>query len=120
MIQHALPVMLDFVNEGKLSIATLVEKMSHNPAIVYNIKDRGFIREGYYADLTLVDLNDPWVVAQDNIYYKCGWSPLEGNTLKSRVLRTWVNGSLVFNGGNWSTVIKSKPLVKDLRIDQNA
>lgn len=120
MIQHALPVMLDFVNEGKLSIATLVEKMSHNPAIVYNIKDRGFIREGYYADLTLVDLNDPWVVAQDNIYYKCGWSPLEGNTMKSRVLRTWVNGSLVFNGGNWSTVIKSKPLVKDLRIDQNA
>ena len=110
MIQHALPVMLDFVNEGKLSLTTLVEKMSHNPAIVYNIKDRGFIREGYYADLTLVDLNDPWVVDKDNVYYKCGWSPLEGRELRARVIKTWVNGSLVFDEGTLEEGVSGRPL----------
>jgi dihydroorotase len=110
MIQHALPVMLDFVNEGKLSLTTLVEKMSHNPAIVYNIKDRGFIREGYYADLTLVDLNDPWIVDKDNVYYKCGWSPLEGRELRARVIKTWVNGSLVFDEVALEEEVNSRPL----------
>ncbi|HSP12051.1 MAG TPA: dihydroorotase [Salegentibacter sp.] len=96
LVQHALPAMLQFHHQGKISLEKIVEKMCHNPAILYQIKDRGFIREGYKADLVLVDLNAPWAVQPDNIVYKCGWSPFEGVTFKSRVTHTFVNGNLVY------------------------
>jgi len=99
-IQHCLVAMLGFYHLGKISLEMMVEKMCHAPAILYRIKKRGFIRKGYFADLVLVDLDNPWTVEKENILYKCGWSPLEGVTFKSRVTHTWVNGNLVFKEGN--------------------
>ena len=96
LVQHALPAMLQLYHQDKISLEKIVEKMCHNPAILFQIKDRGFIREGYKADLVLVDLNAPWTVQADNIVYKCGWSPFEGVTFKSRVTHTFVNGNLVY------------------------
>ncbi len=96
LVQHSLAAMLQFYHQDKISLEKIVEKMCHNPAILFQIKDRGFIREGYKADLVLVDLNAPWAVQPDNIQYKCGWSPFEGVTFKSRVTHTFVNGNLVY------------------------
>ncbi|MGY5848309.1 dihydroorotase [Salegentibacter sp. HM20] len=96
LVQHALPAILQLYHQEKISLEKIVEKMCHNPAILFQIKDRGFIREGYKADLVLVDLNAPWAVQPDNILYKCGWSPFEGVTFKSRVTHTFVNGNLVY------------------------
>ncbi len=96
LVQHALPAMLQMHHRGQISLEKIVEKMCHNPAILFQIKDRGYIREGYKADLVLVDLNAPWAVQPDNILYKCGWSPFEGVTFKSRVTHTFVNGNLVY------------------------
>lgn len=96
LVQHALPTMLEFYHRGEISIEKIVEKMCHNPAIIFKIEKRGFIREGFKADLCLVDLNAPWTVKKDNILYKCGWSPFEKNTFKSRVTHTFVNGRLVY------------------------
>ncbi|PRX52184.1 dihydroorotase [Salegentibacter salegens] len=96
LVQHSLAAMLQFYHQEKISLEKIVEKMCHNPAILFQIKDRGFIREGYKADLVLVDLNAPWAVQPDNIQYKCGWSPFEGVTFKSRVTHTFVNGNLVY------------------------
>lgn len=96
LVQHALPAMLEFYHRGKIGLEKIVEKMSHNPAILFQIEKRGFIREGYKADLVLVDLNSPWKVNRDNILYKCGWSPFEGTNFKSRVTHTFVNGRLVY------------------------
>ena len=77
----------------------MVQKMSHNPAILYEIESRGFIREGYFADLVIVDPNSPWQVSKNNLLAKCGWSPFEGNTFRSAVLNTWVSGNLAFSQG---------------------
>lgn len=99
LVQHALVCMLEYYHEGKISLEKIVEKMSHNVATLYGIDQRGFIREGYKADLTLVDLNHPWTVAKENILFKCGWSPLEGQEFKSKVTHTWVNGQLAYNEG---------------------
>jgi dihydroorotase len=96
-VQHALPAMLQFVSEERISIEKVVEKMCHNPALLFDISDRGFIKKGYKADLVLVDPNNPWTVTKDNILAKCGWSPFEGVTFKSRVTHTFVNGELVYN-----------------------
>jgi dihydroorotase len=96
MIQFSLVAMMELVREGVLSIEQLVEKMCHAPATLYQIKGRGFIRPGYKADLVLVDPASFWTVTPDVILSKCGWSPLEGRTLHSRVLRTWVNGQTVY------------------------
>ncbi|RMB58529.1 dihydroorotase [Dokdonia sinensis] len=96
LVQHALPAMLEFYHEGAISLEKIVEKMCHNPAILFEVEKRGYIREGYKADLILVDLNNPWTVQKDNILYKCGWSPFEGTTFKSRVTHTFVNGNLVY------------------------
>lgn len=96
LVQHALPALLQMHHQGKISLEKIVEKACHNPAILFQIKDRGFIREGYKADLVLVDLNAPWAVQPSNILYKCGWSPFEGTTFKSRVTHTFVNGNLVY------------------------
>ncbi|TNE79182.1 MAG: dihydroorotase [Bacteroidetes bacterium] len=98
LVQHAVQAMFDFVAQGKISIEQVVEKMCHNPAILFRIKDRGYIREGYHADLTLVDPASPYTVSSGNILSKCGWSPFEGHQFKSTIRATWVNGNLVWNG----------------------
>ncbi len=96
LVQHALPAMLEFYHQGKLSLEKIVEKMCHNPAILFDVEKRGFIKEGYKADIVLVDTQSPWTVNSSNIFYKCGWSPFEGTTFKSRVTHTFVNGHLVY------------------------
>ncbi|WP_411893249.1 dihydroorotase [Winogradskyella sp. A2] len=97
LVQHALVALLEAHHKGKISIEKIVEKACHNPAILFDVEKRGYIKEGYYADLVIVDLNSPWTVNKSNILYKCGWSPFEGNTFKSRVTHTFVNGQLVYN-----------------------
>jgi dihydroorotase len=84
--------------------------MCHNPAILYKMTKRGFIREGHYADLTLVDLNSPWTVAKENLLYKCGWSPLEGTTFKTKINKTFVNGNLVYDNGEFYEQEKGKEI----------
>ena len=96
LVQHPLLLMLHYVKEGKISLEKVVEKMSHAVATCFQIKERGFIREGYYADLVLVDINKPSTVSKENILYKCGWSPLEGFTFPATVTNTFVNGNLVY------------------------
>lgn len=97
LVQHALVAMMESYHRGRISLEKMVEKMCHNPAILFQIEKRGFIREGYFADLVVVDANSPWTVNKDNILYKCGWSPFEGTTFKSRVTHTFLNGTLVYN-----------------------
>jgi dihydroorotase len=101
LVQHALPAMLSFVNQGKISIEKVVEKMCHNPAICFQVENRGFIREGYFADLVLVNLDNPWEVNKDNILYKCGWSPFEGETFNSQITHTFVNGHIAYKNGEF-------------------
>jgi dihydroorotase len=110
MIQHSLVAMLGFTHLGRLSVEKVVQKMCHAPALLYRITNRGFIRKGYHADLALVDMDAPWTVAPENILYKCGWSPMEGVTFKSRVCMTWVNGNLVFDHGKFDESIKGQRL----------
>ena len=102
LIQHSLVAMLEFYHQGKISIEKIVQKMAHHPAILFRIKDRGFIREGYWADLVLVDMNSPWTVSKENILAKCGWSPFEGNQFRSRVYQTIVSGEVVYDSGKIS------------------
>jgi dihydroorotase len=97
MVQHSLVSMLELWHRRIFSLEKIVEKMCHNPAILFNIKERGFIREGYKADLCLIDPDDAWTVSKDNILYKCGWSPFEGTTFRSKVITTIVNGTIVYN-----------------------
>lgn len=99
LIQHSLAAMLEFYHRGEISLEKIVQKMCHNPAILFRIRERGFIREGYFADLTLVDLNNPWEVKKENILSKCGWSPFEGNVFKSKVSHTIVSGHLAYENG---------------------
>jgi dihydroorotase len=106
MVQHSLNCMLEFYKQGLISLEKIVDKMCHNPAILYRIKNRGFIREGYFADLTLVDLNSQWTVAKENLFYKCGWSPLEGTKFHSKIKQTFVNGNLVYDNGRFNETIK--------------
>lgn len=96
LVQHALPAMLEFYHRNKITLEKIVEKMCHNPAILFDVEKRGYIKKGYKADLVLVDLNAPWTVQKDNILYKCGWSPFEKTTFKSRITHTFVNGKLVY------------------------
>lgn len=99
LVQHSVVAMLEFYHRGEISIENIVKKMCHNPAILFRIQERGFIREGYYADLTLVDLNSPWQVSKDNILSKCGWSPFEGESFKSKITHTFVSGHLAYENG---------------------
>lgn len=110
LVQHALPAMLTAYRQGKISIEKIVEKMCHNPAKIFKINKRGFIKKGFYADLVLVDIASPWTVTKDNILYKCGWSPFEGNTFQSKITHTFVNGKLVYNNGNLKTERAGKRL----------
>jgi len=111
LIQHSLVVMLEFHRQGKISLEKVVQKMSHNVADLYHIDQRGYIREGYYADLVLVDLESPWKVVPENILYKCGWSPFEEVTFQSSVISTWVNGSLAYDHGKLNDTRNGKRLL---------
>ena len=99
LVQHALPAMLELYHQGKISLEQIAEKMAHNVATCFQIEKRGYIREGYWADLVLVDLKAPWKVTADNILYKCKWSPFEGTTFKSKIVNTIVSGNLVYDNG---------------------
>jgi dihydroorotase len=99
LVQHSLVAMLELWHKNIFTLEKIVEKMCHAPAILFNIRDRGFIREKYKADICLVNPNDPWIVSKENILYKCGWSPFEGTTFSSKVISTIVNGTIVYNKG---------------------
>lgn len=113
LIQHSFPVMMEMYHQGHFSIEKIVWKMCHNPAIIYRIKNRGFIREGYKADICLIDPASPWRVEKENILYKCGWSPFEGTTFRSRVVKTIVNGTIVFNNGAINEMYRGQRLMFD-------
>jgi dihydroorotase len=110
IVQHSLNIMLEFYKQGLISLTKIAEKMCHNPAILYRIENRGFIREGYDADLCIVDLNNPWTVSKENLLSKCGWSPLEGTTFHSKVTHTFVNGNLVYDNGDFFEKTKGRAL----------
>ena len=99
LVQHALEALFEMHHKGYITVEKLVEKVAHNPAILFEIKDRGYIREGYKADLVLINPNAPWTVTKENIAYKCGWSPFEGTTFRARVTHTFVNGHLAYENG---------------------
>ena len=111
LVGHSLLVMLENYHTEKISLEKIVEKMAHNPAIIFKIEKRGFIREGYKADLVLVDFNEKWVVSKENLLYKCGWSPLEGMELSSKVTHTFVNGHLAYENGLISQEKKGERLL---------
>lgn len=113
LVQHALVALMEFVNNGTLTIEKMVEKACHNPAILFQIKERGFIREGYHADLVLVDPSRPWTVTDENVHSKCGWSPFEGTTFKARVSHTFVNGNLVYRNGQFDESVMGERLTFD-------
>ena len=110
MVQHGLQVMLDFVNKGKISLEKVVEKMCHNPAILFSVERRGFIKEGYYADLVLIDLKKDEKILKENLLYKCGWSPLEGKIFKGCITHTIVNGHLQYHNGIFSNKRNAKQI----------
>ena len=108
LVQHAFPAMINFVKEGKITLEKVVEKMCHNPAILFEIKKRGYIKKGYYADLVLVDMNQSWTATKENTLYKCGWTPFEGTEFKSTITHTFVNGALIFDQGKFNDNVKGK------------
>ncbi|PWS31304.1 dihydroorotase [Pedobacter paludis] len=103
LVQHALPALLEMHLQGKISLEKIVEKTAHNLAICFDIEKRGFIREGYWADLVLVNLNDPFKVTKLNVFYKCGWSPFEGDTFQASITHTFVSGNLAYKNGKFTT-----------------
>jgi dihydroorotase len=113
LVQHSLLLMLQYVKDGKLSIEKVVEKMSHAPAQCFQIAERGYIREGYFADLVLVDLNNTSTVSKQNILYKCGWSPFEGHTFPASVKYTLVNGNVVYENGIINDSVRGQRLMFD-------
>lgn len=110
LVQHSLQMMLHYVKEGRISIEKVVEKMCHAPAECFNIEDRGYLREGYWADLVLINPNELYTVDKSNILYKCGWSPLEGVTFPASISHTLVNGNVVFENGKVNDTIRGKRL----------
>ncbi|NNK18699.1 MAG: dihydroorotase [Maribacter sp.] len=110
LVQHALPAMLEKYHQGVISLEKIVEKMCHNPAKLFQINNRGFVKEGFFADLAVVNLNDSWKVSNENIAYKCGWSPFEEYTFKSKVSHTFLNGHLAYEKGRFSTQRNAKRL----------
>ena len=113
LVQHALPALLEMHHDGDISIEKIVEKFCHNPAILFEVEKRGFIKEGYYADLVMVNLNNPWTVKKENILYKCGWSPFEGTTFKSRITHTFINGGLAYKNFKFYDTKYAKRLTFD-------
>ena len=111
LVQHALVSMIEHHFNNKISLEKIITKMCHNPAILFQIKNRGFIRKGYFADLVLVDLNKPWIVDKQNILYKCNWSPFEGQKFNSQVTHTFVNGNLAYNNGDFSNELYGEKIL---------
>ena len=111
LVQHALLAMMEMVRNEKITIEKMAEKMCHNPAILFKIEKRGFIKEGYFADLVLIDANKDQVVEKENILYKCGWSPFEGTHFHTTVSKTFVNGNLIYDKGEFNDEIKGKRLI---------
>lgn len=103
LVQHALPALLEMHLQGKISLEKIVEKTAHNLAICFDIEKRGFIREGYWADLVLVNLKDSWKVTKLNNFYKCGWSPFDGDTFQASISHTFVSGNLAYQNGKFTT-----------------
>ena len=110
LVQHSLLLMLQYYKEGKISLEKIAQKMSHAVAECFGIKERGYIREGYYADLVIVDTESTTAVSKENILYKCGWSPFEGQSFPAAITHTFVNGTLVYGNGTWNESIKGKRL----------
>ena len=115
LIQHSLPILLEMYHNNSLDLETIVTKTSHNPSILFEIKDRGFVREGYYADLVLFDLNSPWKVSGSTLYSKCNWTPLKKETFKSKVIHTIVSGNHVFDNG----IINKNPNSKRIEFERD-
>jgi dihydroorotase len=113
LVQHAVVAMFEAHHQGKITVEKIVEKMCHNPAKIFKIEKRGFIKEGYFADLVIVNPSLPWSVNSDNILYKCGWSPFEGTTFKSRITHTFVNGEMVYNNFKVKDIRAGKRLLFD-------
>ncbi|MBL0355788.1 MAG: dihydroorotase [Chitinophagaceae bacterium] len=112
-IQHTLSMMLHYVKTGAISLETVVEKMSHNIATIYQVADRGFVREGYFADLVVVDRNQSTIVTKESVLSKCGWSPLEGFTFPATIEKTFVNGTMVYGNEVWDESVKGKRILFD-------
>ncbi|WP_299434026.1 dihydroorotase [uncultured Maribacter sp.] len=110
LVQHALPALLQKYKEGVISLEKIAQKMCHNPAILFEIEKRGFVKEGYFADLVVVNTNDAWKVTKENIAYKCGWSPFEEQTFNSKITHTFVNGHLAYENGKFSDKRNGKRL----------
>ena len=111
LVQHSLVAMLELYHKGKISIEKIVQKMCHAPADMFDVEKRGYIKEGYFADLVLVNLNSPWEVNKSNILYQCGWSPFEGQIFKAKVTHTLVNGNLVYNNGEFNETFRGMRLL---------
>jgi dihydroorotase len=110
LVQHALLALLEKVQEGQLSLEKVVEKMAHAPAVCFQIEERGFIREGYFADLVVIDPKTTTKVSKDNLLYACKWSPFEGVTFLNSIEKTFVNGNLVYNEGKIVSDLSGKRL----------
>jgi dihydroorotase len=110
LVQHSLPLMLQYVQRGMLSIEKMVEKMCHAPAVCFDISNRGYIREGYFADLVIADLNKPYTVSRQNILYKCSWSPMENDQMPASITHTFVNGNLIYANGVFNESYKGMRL----------
>jgi dihydroorotase len=113
LVQHAVIALFEKVKEGVITIEKVVEKMAHNPAKLFQVSKRGFIKEGYYADIVLVDPSSSWEVSKDNVLYKCGWSPFEGESFSSKITHTFVNGVLMYDNGIFNEETKGKRLLFD-------
>jgi dihydroorotase len=113
LVQHSVVAMLEFYHQGKISLEKIAEKMSHNPAVAFQVNERGFIREGYFADLALIDLADPWKVDKTNIVAKCNWSPFEGQAFTSKIKKTFVSGHLAYEDGTFDESQKGLRLLFD-------
>ena len=111
LVQHSVQAMMEFSKQGKITIGQVVTRMSHHPAILFRIEKRGFVREGYFADLVLVDPGLPQTVSQKNILSKCAWSPFEGHTFSSSITHTWVSGHLAFDHGSLDESTMGKRLL---------
>ena len=116
LVQHSLVAMLEFYHQGRISLEKIAGKMSHNLALCFQIENRGYIRKGYYADIVLADLNSPWSVRKENLLYKCGWSPFEGQQFTSKVTHTFVNGCLVYDNSSRNELGKLNPGSTGMRL----
>jgi dihydroorotase len=110
LVQHSLLVMLELYKQGVVTLPLIVQKMCHNPAELFGIQQRGYIRKNYFADVVIIDESQKTTVSKDSILYKCGWSPLEGTTFSSKVEKTFLNGTCVYNNGTVSDIRKAQQI----------